>query len=557
MNQEHQHQPPEETEQPVSQPAQANVVDQHRLPRWIRIVCLGAPLLALGALGWFSGRDHAIGHAISFMVGLLAIGSVLGWFLFFSHYRRTRRVYLAAGILLCLVLLMTLFRFEGVNGELIPRIKFRWLATRQLDEPSREVVDLATLTPVDFPQFLGPSRNAAVENLAVHPDWQDRPPVKLWSQGVGQGWSGFSAVNGYAVTMEQRDQQEWVTCYKIETGELCWKHVLEARHETFLGGIGPRSTPTIADGNVYALGATGMLRCLRGENGTLVWQQDLLKLAATDPVTDLKAVAWGRSASPLLVGDQVIIPLGGAPDGAIDSLVALHKQTGKTLWRSGDRQVSYGSPTLMTLDGKHQVVSVNEDTVSGHDLQTGELLWEHAWPGQSNGAATVSQPVSVMSDRILLSKGYQQGAMMLKVVPATSKAGSHRYVANPIWTNPGVLKTKFTNVTVLDGFAYGLSDGILECVDLEDGSRRWKRGRYGHGQVLRIGRQLLVLSEKGKLSLVALSPRGLQLQGEFQVLQGQCWATLCLYGDQLLVRSLDEIACYRLPLETEPARLEP
>ncbi|MCP4816986.1 MAG: PQQ-binding-like beta-propeller repeat protein, partial [Planctomycetaceae bacterium] len=202
--------------------------------------------------------------------------------------------------------------------------------------------------------------------------------------------------------------------------------------------------PTIADGHVYALGATGMLRCLRGENGELVWQQDLLKLAATDPATDLKAVAWGRSASPLLVDDQVIIPLGGAPDGTMNSLVALHWKTGETLWRSGDRQVSYGSPTIMTLAEKRQVVSVNEDTVSGHDLQTGELLWEHAWPGQSNGAATVSQPVAVMSDRILLSKGYQQGAMMLKVVPAASKAGSHRYVANPIWTNPGVLKTKFT-----------------------------------------------------------------------------------------------------------------
>jgi outer membrane protein assembly factor BamB len=557
MKQVHQPSPPEETEQQVSQPTGADGTHPRRLPRWIWIVCLGAPLLALGALRWFSGRDHAIGHAISFVVLLLAIGSVLGWFLFFSHYRRAWRLRLAGAVLLCLALVTALFQFEGVNGELVPRFKFRWSSASQLDEPSHEAVDLATVTPADFPQFLGPSRNAAVENLVVHPDWQDRPPVKLWSQDVGQGWSGFSAVNGYAVTMEQRDQQEWVTCYEINTGKLCWKHVLETRHETFLGGVGPRSTPTIDDGNVYALGATGILRCLSGENGTLIWQQDLLKLAATDPVADLKVVAWGRSASPLLVGDQVIIPLGGAPGGVLTSLVALHKQTGKVIWRSGDRQVSYGSPTVMTLDGKRQVVSVNEDTVSGHDLQTGELLWEHAWPGQSNGAATVSQPVAVTSDRILLSKGYQQGAMMLQVVPAARKAGSHRYLANPTWTNPGVLKTKFTNVTVLDGFAYGLSDGILECVDLQDGVRRWKRGRYGHGQVLRIGRQLLVLSEQGKLYLVALSPTGLQLQGEFQVLQGQCWATLCLYGDQLLVRSVDKIACYRLPLEMAAAGVEP
>ncbi|MDE0734656.1 MAG: hypothetical protein OSB47_02460, partial [Pirellulaceae bacterium] len=74
---------------------------------------------------------------------------------------------------------------------------------------------------------------------------------------------------------------------------------------------------------------------------------------------------------------------------------------------------------------------------------------------------------------------------------------------------------------------------------------------------LRIGRQLLVLSEQGKLYLVALSPTGLRLQGELQVLQGQCWATLCLYGDQLLVRSVDKIACYRLPLEMAAAGVEP
>ena len=202
----------------------------------------------------------------------------------------------------------------------------------------------------------------------------------------------------------------------------------------------------------------------------------------------------------------------------------------------------------MTLAGQRQVVTVNEDNVSGHEIQTGQLLWQHDWDGQSYGAASVSQPVSVGPDQVLLSKGYQQGAMMLRVEPAPGETSACPYVATSIWTNRSVLKTKFTNVTQLDGFAYGLSDGILECVELRDGTRRWKRGRYGHGQLLRVGRQCLVLSENGTLYLIALSPEGLQVQGEIEAMQQQCWATLCLYGNQLLVRSVDQIACYEIPL---------
>lgn len=483
--------------------------------------------------------------------------SLLVWFVWISDYQRCWRLWAAGLAVLAGLSTVILFRLEGVNGELIPRLRLRWAASGTLDQPTNQPVDLLTTTSADFSQFLGPGRTGAVENLALDDNWQQQSPQRLWSHGVGEGWSGFAAVNGYAVTMEQRGEQEWVTCYQVKTGELCWKHVIQARHQTFLGGVGPRSTPTIDEGNVYALGATGILRCLQGSSGRLIWQQDLLQLAATDLTADLKAVAWGRSASPLLVDDKVVIPLGGPVDGPKISLIALDKKTGKPLWRSGDRQVSYSSPTVMTLAGQRQVVTVNEDNVSGHDLQTGQVLWEHDWDGHSNAAASVSQPVAIAEDRLLLSKGYQQGAMVICIEPTGKKNSSYPYVATPTWVNPSVLKTKFTNVALLDGFAYGLSDGILECVDLDDGTRRWKRGRYGHGQLLRVGRQLLVLSEKGTLYLVALSPQGLQVVGEIEVVQQKCWATLCLYGNQLLVRSVDQIACYELPIQADKTDLQP
>lgn len=555
MNQEKLLLPAEQPQDPEL-PVEPDVEPVARLPRWIWAVTLGCPLLVVVSWWWFADRDHAIAHAVSFVSIVMTTASLLVWFVCCSDYQRYWRLW-AAGLALSGALVMVLlFRLEGVNGELIPRLRLRWAASRALDQPTAQAVDLSTTTPADFPQFLGPQRNAAIENLTLAVNWQQQPPRRLWSHGVGEGWSGFAAVNGYAVTMEQRGEQEWVTCYQIKTGKLCWKHVIEARHQTFLGGVGPRSTPTIHEGNVYALGATGILRCLQGASGALLWQQDLLQLAGTDLTSDLKAVAWGRSASPLLVDDKVVIPLGGSPSGTKTSLIALDKQTGKPLWRSGDRQVSYSSPTMMTLAGQRQIVTVNEDNVSGHDLQTGQVLWQHDWDGQSNASASVSQPVAIAADRLLLSKGYQQGAMALRIEPANGKSPSHPYVATSTWTNPAVLKTKFTNLTLLDGFAYGLSDGILECVSVGDGSRQWKRGRYGHGQLLRVGRQLLVLSEKGTLHLIRLSPQRLQLQGQHKVMQQQCWATLCLHGNQLLVRSVDQIACYQLSVQAkEPAAL--
>lgn len=522
-----------------------------RLPRWVWIVSIGCPLLVAVSLWWFGDRDHAIGHMVSFAVTTVSVIVLGSWFLLCSDCQRSLRLGAGGVFLLGCILMVLLVRLDGVTGELMPRLRFRWSSSGTLNEPKQQVVDLLTTTAHDFPQFLGPQRNAALENLNLNPDWQDQPPQKLWSQRIGRGWSGFAAVNGYAVTMEQRDDEEWVTCYEIATGKLCWKHTVSARHETFLGGVGPRSTPTIDDGNVYALGATGILRCLAGENGRLLWQRDLLKLAGTDLAADLKAVSWGRSASPLLVDDQVVVPLGGPPAGSKTSLIAFDKQTGRTLWRAGDRQVSYSSPTLMTLARRRQIVIVNEDNVSGHDVQTGQVLWEYAWAGQSNAAASVSQPVALSEDRLLLSKGYQQGAVVLDIKSADSDSASSPYVATFNWGNPSVLKTKFTNVAQREGFLYGLSDGILECVAAVDGSRQWKRGRYGHGQLLRVGQRLLLLSEKGMLHLIALSPQGLQEQGEMKVMKQQCWATLCLYGNQLLVRSVDEIACYQLPLQTE------
>ena len=154
-------------------------------------------------------------------------------------------------------------------------------------------------------------------------------------------------------------------------------------------------------------------------------------------------------------------------------------------------------------------------------------------------------------DRVLLSKDYGIGAELIQLAPADEKT----LQANRVWYQNRVLKTKFTNVVVLDDYIYGLSDGILECVALNDGKSCWKdrrRGSFGHGQILAVGDVMLVQAESGEVVMVEPNPKELVELGRFTPLSDQTWNNLSLYGAYLLVRNAVEAACYKLPLRDAP-----
>ncbi len=465
-------------------------------------------------------------------------------------------------VIVPLCVALSVVRIDHVSGSLVPTFRWRWspkpdelLAVPQL-APGAVTIDLLTETPQDFPQFLGPHRNLHVPDIKLSHDWNSDRPKQVWRQPIGAGWSGFSVVNGFAVTMEQRGPDELVTCYSVPSGQTLWSHSIAVRHETLAGGVGPRCTPTIHDGLVYALGATGILRCLDGSDGRLVWQDDLLQRAGVTAEEDQEEITWGRSASPLVVDDLVVVPLGGRDQATRASLIAYDRRTGEVRWKGGNDQASYSSPCLATLCGVRQILIVSENSVAGHRPEDGHVLWSYPWPGKSSGEASVSQPVVVAGDRVLLSKAYQMGAELLQIVPESG--GSLR--AEQLYASRRVLKTKFTNVVVIDGFVYGLSDNIMECVELEGLKSRWKdrrRGFFGHGQVLAAGDVILVQTESGEVVMVQPSPEQLVELGRFSPLNDQTWNNLCLYGPYLLVRNAVEAACYLLPLRASVDSAEP
>jgi outer membrane protein assembly factor BamB len=166
---------------------------------------------------------------------------------------------------------------------------------------------------------------------------------------------------------------------------------------------------------------------------------------------------------------------GGPPAGPKVSLVAYNKQTGEIVWKGGARQVSYSSPNIANYGGVPQIVIVNEDQIAAHDPKTGAVLWETPWDGSSYSTASASQTIQVADDKLFVSKGYSVGGgALFSIKHNPEKAGGEgEWTITKLWNNHRVLLTKQNNVIIKDGSVYGLSDGVLQCVDLDSGKRRW------------------------------------------------------------------------------------
>ncbi len=495
--------------------------------------------------------DYQIANMLSYLLFFLCYLNVIGWMALAGPGSRAYRRYSVLVLVLLPVLFFAVFRVDGFSGEMVPRFRFRWAPAKDatlssLDKQSSADAVALTSSEFDYSGFLGSDRSNRLPDAKINLDWKKSPPKLLWRREIGAGWGSFAIVNGYAVTLEQRGPQEWITCYNVKTGEPQWATPNDARHETKLGGIGPRSTPTVADGRVYAIGATGMVRCLNGADGEVIWEIDLLKEIGVTVEEAEKAVAWGRAGSPLVVDDLVIVPYGGPADGTKHSLAAYHKETGELVWHGGDRQIAYSSPNVVTLAGKRQVVCVNEDNVSGHDLADGTTLWQFDWPGASNANASASQAVAVDADLVLVSKGYGGGAALYQI-----EATDDGFKAVEQWSNTTMLKTKFTNVSVFGDHVYALSDGMLECIQWRDEKRKWRprAARYGQGQVLGLAECLLGQAEDGEVALVAADPAKYRELGNFSALTGQTWNNLAYSEPYLLVRNGEEAACFELSLD--------
>jgi outer membrane protein assembly factor BamB len=384
-------------------------------------------------------------------------------------------------------------------------------------------------TVSSWPGFRGPKRDGVVPGVRIETDWSRQPPVALWRRPIGPGWSSFAVRGNLIYTQEQRGTDELVSSYNLTTGEPVWRHKNAARFWESNGGAGPRGTPTLSGGRVYTFGATGILNALDARNGSVIWSHNV----ASD--TKKKIPEWGFSSSPLVVGDIVIV-------AAASALAAYDVVNGNPRWFGPKEGGGYSSPQLATIGGVTQVLLLTGDGAIGVDPADGKLLWKHAWPGDS-----IVQPAVTTDGDVLIGSGSGLSEVGLRRISIMHGPGG--WTAEERWTS-NALKPYFNDFVIHQDHAFGFDGSLLACMDLKDGKRKWKGGRYGHGQLVLLPDQdlLLVLSEEGELVLVKATPDQFTELARFKAIEGKTWNHPVLTNDILLVRNGEEMVAFKLSL---------
>jgi outer membrane protein assembly factor BamB len=500
-------------------------------------------VLIILVAAWLFATAHVARSAGAVALAFLWLLLTGSWWVMRARGRRlVRLALLVGGIAVLAGACKLLLRYDGsADGTAMPKFAWRWRQIAELgaiSPPAPSTTDLSILPAglADSLRFMGPAGDGVVPAVEFETDWKSHPPREVWRKEVGAGWSGFAVAGRRAITQEQRRENECVTCYDVASGELLWAHQDQARFAEAMGGTGPRATPTIdlANNQVITLGATGILNCLDLETGTRKWSHHILTRSGAANLT------WGKSSAPLIHGDHVIVSGGTTPP----TLVALRRDTGAIAWQGGQDGASYSSPVIRTLAGREQIVSVNQTSVTGHDPATGDVLWSFPWPGDY---PKVCQPVAAGPDRLLVTASYGRKCHLLEIKP--DSAG--KFSCTAVWAGKAP-RTKFSSATVIGGFAYGIDEGTLACIDLATGERRWREGRYGFGQHVLVGGLLLLQAEPGFVALVNPKPDGLEELARISALDSMTWNPPTLAGRWLLVRNDREIVCFELSPKSRP-----
>jgi outer membrane protein assembly factor BamB len=465
-----------------------------------------------------------------------------------------------------------LVRTDGITGEGLSQLKWRWTPTAEerllasqgalpapvtVPEPTPATTPAAAVEAegppaaaapssappagvparaaqshaahVEWAGFRGGRRDAVVDDVAIATDWTASPPVELWRRQIGPGWSSFAIAGDCIYTQEQRGDDEIVGCYRLSTGDAVWMHTDRARFWESNGGAGPRATPTVHEGRVYAMGATGLVNALDARTGRRLWTRD----AAAD--TGAKQPGWGFAASPLVVDGVVVVAASGR-------LIAYDAETGTPRWKGPTTGGGgYSSPHLVTAHGVNQVVFLRGGGAVSVSPTDGSVLWDYVW----EEGASIVQPAVTPDGDLLIAGVDAMGGLGLRRLSLARDASGWKLTEK--WTSRG-LKPYFNDFVVHKGHVYGFDGSILSAISLETGERAWKGGRYGNGQMVLLRSQdvLLVLAEDGDLALVSATPEKFEQVARVRAIEGKTWNHPVLVGQVVLVRNGEEMAAFRL-----------
>lgn len=385
----------------------------------------------------------------------------------------------------------------------------------------------AGINAADWPQWRGPARDGKSSETGLLKSWPAGGPKLVWkTQGLGEGYSSFSVVQGRLFTQGQRGDREFVLALDVNTGKKLWE-TLTGRPFREQRGHGPRGTPTIDGDRLYALAADGTLVCLETATGKQVWSVNVVDRYRG------QVLHWGISESPLVDGDRVIVMAGGR--GA--SIVALDKRDGKLLWQSQSDQAGYSSAIVFDWGGIHQIATFTGQAAVGLAAKNGELLWRYE--KVSNRTANIATPI--FSDgHVFVSSAYGTGCALLKL---TTDGGGVK--ASEVYFSRD-MKNHYNSSVLVGDYLYGYNDAILTAMKFRSGEVAWRDRSVGKGSLIYAEGNLYCLSENGVMGLVEATPAGYREKSRFEISRGEfpTWTPPVIANAKLYLREQDNLYCY-------------
>jgi outer membrane protein assembly factor BamB len=387
----------------------------------------------------------------------------------------------------------------------------------------------------EWPRWRGTDISDHSPDKGLLKQWPAGGPQQLWVfRDAGLGYSGPAISGGRLFTMGARDATIFLIALDALTGKEIWSKQIGVYYKNNWGN-GPRGTPTVDGDRVYALGARGKLVCAKTDDGSIIWEADLVK--------DLggKVPGWGYCESPLIDGDQVIC----TPGGGKGAIAALDKMTGKKIWQSGKVKdgAQYSSVIPIEHGGKRQYVQLFQKTLAGVSATTGDLVWRSDWSGRT---AVIPTPI-YRDDQVYIASGYGVGCKSVKL----GAAGK----AEEVYRNE-VMVNHHGGVILVGDHLYGHSDkGGWKCQEFATGKEIWSSNKLGKGAIHYADGMFYCLSEKdGTVALVEASPQGWQEKSRFTLdpqtklrkPAGKIWTHPVVIGGRLYLRDQELIHCYNV-----------
>jgi outer membrane protein assembly factor BamB len=390
------------------------------------------------------------------------------------------------------------------------------------------------LMAADWPQWLGPNRDGISTETGLVKTWPAKGPPLAWEMNIGEGYSGPVIVGDRLILFHRLGDKEVVECLHAQNGKPRWKFDYPTSYvDDFNKGNGPRSTPAVSGKRVYTLGAEGWLHCIDLENGKKIWGRNI--------ATDFEAPPsfFGVGTSPLVEGDLVLVNVGGKGGAGI---VAFHTDDGKEAWRATSDGASYSSPIIATVDGVRHGVFFTRQGVVLLDPQSGKVRYQKRWRAQMNASVNAATPLAI-GDQLFFSASYETGALLLRV---------GKKDVEEVWSGDEILSNHFCTSVHHQGYLYGFdgrqeTGAVLRCVELKTGKVRWTEQGFGCGSMVLAEGHLFILTEKGDLVLVELSPQGYREKARAAVLTNvPCRAQIALANGKLYARDGKRLVCWNV-----------